>query len=72
MIHGEFFSQSKWEQFLGERAVSRSGVSFPEIEVLLCDIPSVHDMMEEERERQRLERGRSRGWNEVDRGVGTR
>ena len=56
IVHGDYFSQRRWERFLRQRAVPGSGVTFPEIEVTLCNIPSkeewLDDQLEEERERQ--------------------
>ena len=49
MVHGEFFSKHKWETFLRQRAVPGSGVTFAEIEVILCDIPSLAELLEEEK-----------------------
>jgi len=59
MVYGKFFSQHKWEEFLQQRAAPGSGVSFPEIEVLLCNIPDVRDLREDELEKQRLQKGGS-------------
>ncbi|XP_070555975.1 apical junction molecule ajm-1-like [Ptychodera flava] len=55
-VHGNLFSQRKWEKFLHSRPVPGSRVSLAEIEVDLCNIPSkediLHEKMEEERERE--------------------
>ena len=55
-VHGKNFSKRKWAHFLSNRAVPGGKVSFPEIEVLLCNVKSVTDSIldreEEERERQ--------------------
>ena len=75
MVYGKFFSLRKWELFLQQRAAPGSGISFPEIEVLLCNIPSVQDLMDEEQDRHRLQQGRSRDrftitcYSEVGRGT---
>jgi hypothetical protein len=57
MVHGDFFSRHKWEAFLRHRAVPGSGVSFAEIEVMLCNIPSNQDRMEEEEEERLRQAG---------------
>ena len=55
-MHGKNFSKRKWRQFLAKRAVPGQAVAFAEIEVLLCNVKSSLDVMqdrdEEERERQ--------------------
>ena len=55
-MHGKNFSKRKWAHFLSNRAVPGSPVSFPEIEVLLCNVKSIKDSQldreAEERERQ--------------------
>ena len=56
-VHDRFFSKRKWEKFLRGRAVPGSGVSFAEIEVMLCDIPSITDILDEEEEENRLAEG---------------
>ena len=55
MVHGDLFSKKKWENFLRHRAVPGSGVTFAEIEVTLCNIPSFEELMEEEEEERRAE-----------------
>ena len=55
-MHGKNFSKRKWAHFLSSRAVPGSPVSFPEIEVLLCNVKSNKDSQldreAEEKERQ--------------------
>ncbi|XP_033095240.1 protein MNN4-like [Anneissia japonica] len=43
-VHGDLFSKRQWEKFLKNRAVPGSGISFAEIEVDLCNIPSREDI----------------------------
>lgn len=54
-VYDEFFSHRRWLDFLKGRRVPGSGISFAEIEVELCNIPSAEwleqDAKEEERER---------------------
>ena len=54
-VYDEFFSHRRWLEFLKGRRVPGSGISFAEIEVELCNIPSAEwleqDAKEEERER---------------------
>ena len=54
-VYDEFFSHRRWLDFLKGRRVRGSGISFAEIEVELCNIPSAEwleqDAKEEERER---------------------
>ena len=54
-VYDEFFSHRRWLEFLKARRVPGSGISFAEIEVQLCSIPSAEwleqDAREEERER---------------------
>ena len=57
-IHGKLFSKRQWERFLKSRPVPGSGISFAEIEVDLCNIPSRADMAYEEMEEQRQKEGR--------------
>ena len=61
MVHGNLFSRSRWETFLRLRAIPASGVSFSEIEVTLCDVPAVDDLVEEMAELHREEEGEERG-----------
>ena len=56
-VHGKLFSKHHWEKFLKTRPVPGSGVSFAEIEVELCNIPSREDMACEEREEHRQKEG---------------
>ena len=57
-VHGEFFSKSKFEKFLRMRAAPGSGVTFAEIEVMLCNIPSKGDLRLEEEEEKKEREGR--------------
>lgn len=47
-VHDDFFSHRRWLKFLRSRAAAGSGISFAEIEVPLCDIPTM-DWLEEEK-----------------------
>jgi len=49
-VHGGQFSHKRWERFIQSRAAVGTGISFPEIEVELCNIPCLMDTMEEEEE----------------------
>ncbi|XP_077982721.1 uncharacterized protein LOC144437614 [Glandiceps talaboti] len=55
-VHGNLFSRRKWERFVRTRPVPGSRISFAEIEVDLCNIPSREEVelekLEEERERE--------------------
>ena len=56
MVHGEFFSLRRWNKFLNGRAAKDSLISFNEIEVDLCDIPTmgwIEEVLEEEEEERR-------------------
>lgn len=57
-VHGKFFSRKKWELFLKSRAVPGSGVSFAEIEVILCKIPSRGETRDEELQLEREREGK--------------
>ena len=57
VVHGNNFLKRKWEKFIRSRAVPGSGVSFQEIEVTLCNIPSRQEVLEEEEEERREEEG---------------
>ncbi|XP_072170392.1 uncharacterized protein [Diadema setosum] len=59
-VHGNLFSRRRWERFLRSRAVRGSGISFEEIEVDLCNIPSRQEIAMEEYEelREREERNK--------------
>ncbi|XP_052274069.1 trichohyalin-like [Dreissena polymorpha] len=64
-MHGKNFSRRKWAAFLKNRAIPGTLVAFAEIEVLLCNVKSSLDVLqdneEEERDRQaELERKRLR------------
>jgi len=54
-VHDDFFSQRRWVKFLRSRAAPGSEISFAEIEVPLCNIPSL-DWLEEEREDEEKEK----------------
>ena len=56
-VHGKYFSNWKWEKFIRRRAIPLSGVTFAEIEVDLCNIPSKSDLLEEEQEQRREREG---------------
>ena len=55
-VYDEFFSHRRWLDFLRSRPVPGTGISFAEIEVELCNIPSnewlEQDSKEEKRERE--------------------
>ena len=55
-VYDDFFSHRRWLEFLRNRPVPGTGISFAEIEVELCNIPSSEwlefDAKEEERERE--------------------
>ena len=56
MVHGEFFSIRRWNKFLSGRPAKVSLISFSEIEVDLCEIPTVgwiEEILEEEEEERR-------------------
>ena len=57
MTHGEFFSDLRWERFLRSRAIPGSGVSFSEIEVMLCNIPSREDWLADQEEMRHEQEG---------------
>lgn len=48
-VHDDFFSPRRWLKFLRSRAVPGSGISFAEIEVPLCDIPTM-DWLDEQKQ----------------------
>jgi len=60
VVHGNLFSLRRWEKFLKSRPVPGTGVSFAEIEVDLCNIPSREEIaleqLEEQREKEERER----------------
>merc|ERR1712193_53839 len=47
MVHGEFFSSQRFDDLMGRRLVQGCDVSFEEIEVELCDIPT-HEWIEQQ------------------------
>lgn len=56
MVHGDFFSPRRWSKFLKSRAAKDSLISFSEIEVDLCDIPTmgwIEEIIEEEEEERK-------------------
>ena len=56
-VHGEYFSRLRWDNFLRTRAAPKTGVSFPEIEVMLCDIPSKEEFEQEQLMLKKLQKG---------------
>lgn len=48
-VHDDFFSNRRWLKFLRSRAAPGSGISFAEVEVPLCDIPTM-DWLDEEKQ----------------------
>ncbi|ELU04993.1 hypothetical protein CAPTEDRAFT_200424 [Capitella teleta] len=59
-MHGQFFSRLRWRKFLNSRDVPGNPVTFAEIEVMLCNIPSkadyLSDLAEEQREKEEYDR----------------
>ncbi|CAH1250897.1 Hypp8934 [Branchiostoma lanceolatum] len=57
-VHGQLFSKRRWQKFLQSRKLPKSGVSFSEIEVDLCNIPNREEVLKEklEEEQQSQER----------------
>ena len=54
--HAPYFSSLRWRRFVQNRPVPESAVSFAEIEVPLCNIPSREDWLADlERERRERE-----------------
>ncbi|PIK57548.1 putative trichohyalin isoform X2 [Apostichopus japonicus] len=64
VVHGNLFSQRRWEKFLNSRPVSGTGISFVEIEVDLCNIPSREAIALEQLEEQREQEERQRKYTE--------
>lgn len=56
-VHGKYFSNKGWEKFLRSRLIPGGGVSFGEIEVMLCEIPSKLQVDQELHEAEREEEG---------------
>ena len=54
-VHDEYFSKRRWVKFLRNRVAPGTGLSFAEIEVPLCDIPTM-DWLEEDKEEEDKER----------------
>lgn len=54
-VHDDFFSQRRWVKFLRSRVAPGSDISFAEIEVPLCNIPTL-DWLEEDKEDEERER----------------
>ncbi len=56
-VHGEQFSLDTWNRFISSRLTSYDDVSFDEIKLWLCDVPSgdVHSDTEFDHERDKLE-----------------
>ena len=48
-VHDDFFSYRRWLKFLRSRTAQGSGISFAEIEVPLCNIPTM-DWLDEEKQ----------------------
>ena len=55
-VYDEFFSHRRWLKFLKARRVPGSGISFAEIEVELCNIPSA-EWLEQDAREEDIERG---------------
>lgn len=70
-VHGKYFSKKKWDYFIIHRPAPGSGVSFPEIEVMLCEIPNRLALLEEQnetdKEREDKERRRRLAEEEIER-----
>lgn len=58
-VHGEHFSRQNWERFLSCRPAPGSRVTFAEIEIDLCNIPSAADLLEEEYQERKIREGMS-------------
>ena len=56
-VHGDCFSKRKYEHFMRHRNAPGTGVTFAEIEVMLCNIPSRAELLLEEEEEKREEQG---------------
>jgi len=56
-VHGQHFSHRKWNSFINSRPAPEAKISFAEIEVELCNIPSYADVLEEEEEETRKKEG---------------
>ena len=59
MVHGEFFSKFKFEKMMNGRKVVNSDVSFDEIEVELCNIPTYDWIDELLKEQEQEDKGRN-------------
>ncbi|XP_074641536.1 uncharacterized protein LOC141899249 isoform X2 [Tubulanus polymorphus] len=59
-VHQDLFSKRRWEKFLRSRAVPGSGVTFPEIEVDLCNVASKEQILQEEYEEKREKEERAK------------
>lgn len=59
-VHGKYFSKRKWEYFVTHRPAPGSGVSFAEIEVMLCDIPNRMETLDEQNEAEKDREGKQR------------
>jgi len=55
--HAPYFSSLRWQRFVKRRAVPGSGVSFAEIEVPLCNIPSKEDWLADLEQERREQEG---------------
>ena len=56
-VHGEYFSSLNWDTFLRTRNAPTTGVNFPEIEVMLCNIPSREEYLLEQAKLKKLAEG---------------
>lgn len=56
-VHGNHFSRHKWDVFIKSRPAPGCKVSFAELEVELCNIPCLMDVMEEQEEERRRKAG---------------
>ena len=55
MVYGEFFSKFKFERMIQARLIPTSDITFDEIEVELCNIPT-YDWIEELRKEEAKEK----------------
>ena len=65
-VYDEFFSHRRWLKFLKTRRVPGSDISFAEIEVELCSIPSA-EWLEQDAKEEDIERGGRRHFYTVGR-----
>ena len=57
MVYGDFFSIFKFEKMMNSRPIISSDVSFEEIEVDLCNIPTYEWIEESMKEQEQRNRG---------------